>query len=664
MTITHCAVIALCAWISFPAASPATEPDSTHLYRMNDVVVTARKIEENPDRSAVRVDRIALASYTPSSAPTLGDLLDGTPGLNLRAYGGPGAIRTAAFRGMGPEHTLIMLEGLPVSGGQLGVVDLSLIPAEAFSGVEVARGGSSASFGSDAMGGAVNLFSDRPVSPARLSVGFSAGSFGTERLSITGAGTAGSMLALHGGLLSRRSRGNFPFTWSETGSEEVRENSDESSRTAFLSGSFIPDPGFSLRGHVIYTEADRGTPGPLFTPSSQGTARQDDRVLLSTLAGSGRLGADVSFDVAGSIQYSYERYLDAASSWPADNHYRNLYFTLSPQVRYQPEEHLVVSGGWEWRQNRSDGNALTVRRIRADQAVYARGEVGTEWENLAASLFPAIRYDRSSTGANSVSPSLGINILFVPGSGRSAPAFTVAARGSVGKDFRSPTVNELFYAGEGGRGNPDARPERSVHLEGGISLTSRLLGAEELHVTMFRIATTDRIQWLPAESPFVWTPQNIESTVSKGLEIEGVVRLWEEMLTLRLNYARTDARRTSAVTPDDPLINNQLLYIPLESGGASALASIPFRDRMITKVHVSVLDRYTGTVYTSADHSTQLSPRHIVNAGTGLTVRTPFADARCMFTVENVFNTAYVAMPGYPMPQRTFVFSVVLDREF
>jgi iron complex outermembrane receptor protein len=631
---------------------------------MNDVVVTSRRIEEHPDRSAIRVDRIALASYTPSCAPTLGDVLDGTPGLNLRTYGGPGSIRTAAFRGMGPEHTLIMLEGLPVSGGQLGVVDLSLIPAEAFSGVEVARGGSSASFGSDAMGGAVNLFSDQPFAPARVGVGFSVGSFGTERLSITGSGTSGSMLALHGGLLSRRSRGNFPFTWSETGKEEVRENSDESSRTAFLSGYLTPDPAFSLRAHVIYTEANRGTPGPLFTPSTQGTARQDDRVLLSTFAGSGWLGAGLSFDVAGSFQYSYERYLDAASSWPADNHYRNLYFTLSPKVRYRPEEHLALNVGWEWRQNRSDGNALAVRSIRADQAVYARGEIGPEWENLCVSLFPALRYDRSSTGGNSLSPSLGVNILFAPGSGGMDPAFTVAARGSVGKDFRTPTVNELFYAGEGGRGNPDARPERSVHLEGGISVTSRLVGVEELHITMFRIATTDRIQWLPAESPFIWSPQNIESTVSKGLEIEGSTSLLEDMLTFRVNYVRADARRTSAVTPDDPLINNQLLYIPVESGGASAIVSIPIRDRVITKLHASVLDRYTGTVYTSADHSTQLSPRHILNVGMGLTVRLPFADSRCMFTVENVFNTAYQAMPDYPMPQRTFVFSVAVDRGF
>jgi outer membrane cobalamin receptor len=69
-------------------------------------------------------------------------------------------------------------------------------------------------------------------------------------------------------------------------------------------------------------------------------------------------------------------------------------------------------------------------------------------------------------------------------------------------------------------------------------------------------------------------------------------------------------------------------------------------------------------VYTSADHSTQLSPRHILNVGMGLTVRLPFADSRCMFTVENVFNTAYQAMPDYPMPQRTFVFSVAVDRGF
>ena len=160
------------------ALSAAAEP--TDAIKLKDAVVTAKQeLKQAPGVSIITAEDIKKRP----PANDLSDVIRREPGVNLTGNstsGSRGNNRQIDLRGMGPENTLILIDGRPSSSrnavryGWTGDRDTrgetNWVPAEEVERIEILRGPAAARYGSGAMGGVVNIITKRPTEELRGSV--------------------------------------------------------------------------------------------------------------------------------------------------------------------------------------------------------------------------------------------------------------------------------------------------------------------------------------------------------------------------------------------------------------------------------------------------------------------------------------------------------------
>jgi vitamin B12 transporter len=171
-----CAAVVLFASSTSALAQSASNPD---------VVVTAYRTPQPIQRagSAITVitaQEIEEAGKSPTRS--LDDIFRRVPGVTLTQAGGPGQIQTVRIRGGDVRHTLVLVDGIRVNdpsstGREFDFATLVLADIER---IEVLRGPQSALYGSDAMGGVINIITKRGRGAPKATLALEAGSFGTK----------------------------------------------------------------------------------------------------------------------------------------------------------------------------------------------------------------------------------------------------------------------------------------------------------------------------------------------------------------------------------------------------------------------------------------------------------------------------------------------------
>lgn len=122
--------------------------------------------------------RVVSIDNSPNSGNSVAERL-GRRGIQIRDYGGPAGLKTISSPTGFAEHILVMVEDVPLNSPQNGVFDLSVLPADLFSHGEFYNGQGSSLYGSNAVGGTLNLMLDRQKSNLRVK----SGSLGEKGLS-------------------------------------------------------------------------------------------------------------------------------------------------------------------------------------------------------------------------------------------------------------------------------------------------------------------------------------------------------------------------------------------------------------------------------------------------------------------------------------------------
>ena len=176
--------------IVVPRISTAEEP-----VRAGEVVVTASRIEEPAEAAASSITVITRKEIEQKQYRTVFDALRDVAGLDAVRSGGPGSLSSVFLRGTKSEHTLVLIDGVevndPVSAGRsFNFANLSLANVER---IEVLRGPQSTLYGSDSMGGVINVITRKGKGPLSGDVSVEAGSFNTfrERLGLSGGAGKG-----------------------------------------------------------------------------------------------------------------------------------------------------------------------------------------------------------------------------------------------------------------------------------------------------------------------------------------------------------------------------------------------------------------------------------------------------------------------------------------
>ena len=158
---------------------------------LDDVIVTANKIEQKQNTTGKLVTVITAAQLNAHAGQSVAQVLSEQAGLNLPgALSNAGTVPSIYMRGASSGRTLILVDGAPVGDPSMisNEFDLNLVPLAQIERIEILKGSQSTLYGSDAIGGVINIITKKKAG-SFLTAGASAGSYGTKtnQLSLNGS---------------------------------------------------------------------------------------------------------------------------------------------------------------------------------------------------------------------------------------------------------------------------------------------------------------------------------------------------------------------------------------------------------------------------------------------------------------------------------------------
>ena len=428
-----------------------------------------------------KVEVVTRQEIRDTGYETVGEVLKEIPGVQTRLgsdTGSTSAVAGEQIQGIGSRQALVLLDGFPIiaaRGIKSGNINLDRQSVGRIEQIEVVKGAASALYGSDAIGGVVNLITREPNKPLEGTVTLSGGSFGV----FDPRAELGFKKNNFGGFLSvsRTKRNEFdltPTTFDTTGAGFNREN-----YFAKLKYEFSPE--FNLVGLAdIYTGDAKGrslsepffSQNPNVPPMS---LPQFDHIKDTTqnygLTANWTPNARTVFQARG----YFSRYdeigtttLTDGSSFADDNLFQR-FGRFDASALYIWGERQIVQVGTEFTTDRYSGfNRLRNNSgERADtRTVWGQDKINlTNWATLTLGL----RYDDHSIFGSAVSPKVGLNIRATD---------RINLRASWGRGFRAPDLGQLYYRFYNVSnfyqvfGNPNLRPEHSGSWQAGAEYSS------------------------------------------------------------------------------------------------------------------------------------------------------------------------------------------------
>jgi iron complex outermembrane receptor protein len=451
--------------------------------RKDSVVVTG-SFEPVPMEEADRAVRALEVAGQSLTAATLVDFLKLDPALDLRQRAPGGVQADLSIRGSTFGQTLVLLDGLRMNDAQSGHHNLDLpVALEMVQRVEVLRGAGSSLYGSDAVGGVINVITEAPKF-SEISVRTAVGSFGTNQQRVTLSALAGP--------LSQR------FSISRDFSAGFRENRDY--RNLLLSSLTQWRRTRVALGHRDSPFGAEGFYGNF--PSWERT-----RTWFASLSQNINAKTDASF--------AFRRHTDLFVLYRTRPEvYTNRHAVVSYQGALRRREELspnmrLYYGAEGWGDSIQSSNLG--KHSRARGAAYASFDARA----LHRFSFSAgLRGETHGSFERVWSPSLAGGVWL---------SSRLKLRGGVSRAFRVPTYTDLYYHDPANAGSPDLRPESAWSYEGGVDWHSG--GRWRADVTVFTRREKDVIDYVRASPRDIWRATNFQRLTFRGLEAAAGFRL-------------------------------------------------------------------------------------------------------------------------------------------
>jgi outer membrane cobalamin receptor len=629
------------------------------------IVVTAAQTDMPLTRTAAAVSVISEADLRAGQITTVPDALRTLPGLTVVASGSRGAVTSVFPRGGGSNYTLVLVDGMRVNSFG-GGYDFAHLATTAVERIEVARGGQSAMFGSDAAGGVVQVVTKRD-GPPRAGGLIEGGSQGTFRAT---ADTAGSNGAWNwgGGVERADSDG---YTGTAPNGETVSNDDDMLARVTGSLGWRRPG-GADVLVSANYAHDERGYPGP-FGSDPAGFFSGVDRVSRGT-NDAGQIGGRVLHGWTRNIRQRIEaNFFDLSSEFasqfgPSTSGSRR--FDVRVQEDIAVNGAVGASAGVEFVNER--GNSTYVTGTSGEEVPVERGNFGAFVEGRFARqerlfLTAGLRFDHLSRkaleadpfafqprpsfpeqGVNSVNPRVAVSYLLT------SPADANAAtklRVSAGTGIRPPSVFEIAFTD-----NPDLQPERSRNFDIGVE-QSLAAGMLNIGATGFFNRYDDLIvtvgRTLGGASRY--RSDNISNARARGLELSGNARA-PMGLSFHVAYTFLDTEilevdRLSAVPPPfkvgDPLIRRPR-HQTVFHAGYDRRRLTGFAEVLQRSETLDLEPNFAGSTYPNSGYA-------VFNAGASVALTAHF---QLFVRGLNLTDREYEEVLGYPALRRSGIVGV------
>ena len=126
-------------------------------FKTKEIKVFGNKIVTNKFNSPIKIQTITNEQIQNKNGESLASVLQLATGVFIKSYGGNASLSTISLNGLGSEHTLVLLNGFKLNSSQNAQIDLSSVSKDNIERIEVMNNGSSSLYGSEAIGGVVNI---------------------------------------------------------------------------------------------------------------------------------------------------------------------------------------------------------------------------------------------------------------------------------------------------------------------------------------------------------------------------------------------------------------------------------------------------------------------------------------------------------------------------
>ena len=599
-TLSCLASLLLCA---APVRSQQTQPSPVGPQSIS-VTATAEPL---PLAESDRSVNVLSPRDQPLLVNSAVDLLRLDPSLNLQSRAGNGVQADLSIRGTTFEQSLILLNGLRINDPETGHLNLDIpIPLDAITRVDILHGSGSTFYGSDAIGGAVNLLTESPA----------------PGLTLVASAGGGSYYSIEQHLRASYTQGHF--------AEQLTGSRD-------TSDGFIPDRNYSSNAlasdtwltlkpgttDILLAASDRPYGANLF----YGPYDSWERAKGWFASIQQQLGQQTA------ASFGYRRHSDLFVLF-ADQPsvYENNHITASYEGALRRVENLGVNTTLSYGLE-TDGDSIHSNSL----GEHARNQ-GAGYANISLralrrfSLSLGARDEVLSGGGNVFSPSV-------------AAAYTLShstrLRAAAGHGFRLPTYVDLYYSDPTTIGNPNLKPESSWSYEAGLDWTPAN-GRFTLTATGFRLQQKDTIDYskLALATPVLTFAEPYQAVNIQDLNITGA----ESTLRFRLSGTQQfQFSYTAAHTASPPpnLISEYAFNYAAQNAVFVWIGRLPgaIGHQITAQTKVDVVQKTTQTAYPLWDISVER------NIG----CLRPYA------RLLNLSNTGYQEIPQVPMQGRTLI---------
>lgn len=590
--------------VSIPVAADDTKSDT--------VVVTATRTATTADNTLASVTVITRADIERQQATSLPELLQGTLGIGISNNGGPGKATSFFLRGAEADQVLVLVNGIKIGSATLGITSFQDIPIDQIERIEIVRGPRSSLYGSEAIGGVIQIFTRKGGGRFTPSFSIGAGSHNSKKTSLSVSG-GGKRSWYHVGLGRLETNGfnacsGDPIVGSGCFTIEPDKDGYQNQSGSFRIGHRFQN-GFEIETHGLHSDNKTDFDG---TFVNQSETRQDI------------IGAKLKIPVTKKWHMS----LDLGTSDDKSKNFLNGVFASSFDTRRETislqndvslgDRHLLTIGADSLQDTIKSTTAFPVRS-RDNDGIFVQYQGQFNKHKLLFSL----RGDDNEQFGNKTTGNIGWSYQLNK---------NLRAMASYGTAFKAPTLNQLYFPFFG---NASLVPEESKSTELGLKGKTRW---GHWSVNAYQTNVKDLITF----DPLTFLAANINKTRLRGIEtlLSTTVAGWRWQTQLTLQHPEN---RSSGTNKGNILVRRAERRLRIDL------------DKKIRKLQLGFSLFAEGRRYDDLANTRKLDKYHTVDFRLGYRInKTTLFQAR----IGNIFNKNYETAEFFNQDGRNYFFTL------
>jgi outer membrane receptor protein involved in Fe transport len=625
----------------------------------------------------------------PSTSTT--NLLSRVSGINVDSEFGMFSSASVTLRGIGGSSqtgTLIVLDGMPLNKSDGGSVNWNIIDKDNIQKIEVFKGPGSALFGSNAMGGIINIFTKTPDKNLNADLSASYGTYNTLELKSNISGLSSNNGFYYKTFIQYQTSDGYINT-----PDEIILENDSIVVPVFLKDFFIGgligyniDNINSIEFSINYYNDIRGRGTKIFEDIGSNTERNTAQSFLKY---KGRIGQWRSYANIYALNENYFRLNEFFSDgeyklyevdskrkdyglriWSEKNIFKNGEITIGGEARkgsvdaadlYYTSTDLITNKGMldiyamfiQYKHLFRNQKWMIVAGLRYDLAYFHDAAFAIEKPSYSIEYFSNFQFDNIDNKTwDSFNPKFTLQYL---------PSVSSRIYFTIAKGFRAPILDDLCRTERSRRGlriaNPELKPEHIYNAETGFDKTFYNLVKTELSAYynkefdfMYMLSTGDSVNLGYTIAP-VYHIANISNVDIYGVEFDISAPLGNHLKAwMNYSYNKATISQFTARTDADLDLNGKfLINTPMHSSSAGF--------NVLTRlVNLSVAYKYTGSRWVKEDNTIDniylMTDKYPAYYTIDIKLWKQLGNLNLSLNIDNIMNEIYINSRGYKSPGR------------